>query len=85
MSKHSEAFEALLTLQRYCENRDCDQCCFCLDLHDNVGFCIFDDGLCLGDDLFASNKCDISNRVNSLELMEMEMKERAETKTDNLL
>ena len=67
MSKHSEAFEALLTLQRYCENRDCDDCCFNLD-----GYCPFDTHyVCvkyIADDLHE----ELSKRVYFLEQLEIE-------------
>ena len=43
MSKHSEAFKHFLALQEYCEDKDCDNCCFCLGKdHDNEGYCPFD-------------------------------------------
>ena len=35
MSKHSEAFEAWLTVERYCDDTDCDNCCFSLPIKSN--------------------------------------------------
>lgn len=43
MSKHSDAFEAWLEVQHYCEDRECDDCCFSLGKdHDSEGYCPFD-------------------------------------------
>ena len=43
MSNHSEAFKAWLTVEQYCNNTDCDNCCFYLGKdHDNEEYCPFD-------------------------------------------
>lgn len=72
MSKHSEAFKSLLTLQHYCNERHCDDCCFRIGSdHDNTGYCAFGvDGLAW--DYYE----EISKRVYFLEQLEMEMAEK---------
>ena len=76
MTVHSEAFKALLTLERYCEDRECDDCCFHLDEYGyGDGYCPFDTHyLCpkyIANDLHE----DISKRVYFLEQLDIEVAE----------
>ena len=69
MTKHSEAFKALLTLQQYCENRKCEECCFYLgDDHDNTGYCDLDNW-------DKADTFEISKRVYFLEQLDIEVAE----------
>lgn len=73
MSKHSEAFKAWLTVQHYCENRECDNCCFALGKdHDSEGFCPFDTYFLCPQYITDGLHEEISNRVYFLEQMEMD-------------
>ena len=69
MTVHSEAFKALLTLERYCEERKCEDCCFYLgDDHDNTGYCDLD---CWD----VADTPTISKRVHFLEELDIEKQE----------
>ncbi len=79
MSKHSEAFKAWLTVEQYCNDTDCDNCCFCLGKdHDSEGYCPFDTYfLCpkyIAEDLHE----ELSERVYYLEQLEIEEEEKHE-------
>ena len=77
MIKHSEAFKAWLTVERYCDDTDCDNCCFSLGKdHDSEGYCPFDTYfLCpkyIAEDLHE----ELSKRVHYLEQLEIEDEEK---------
>jgi len=79
MSKHSEAFKAWLTVEQYCNDTDCDNCCFSLGKdHDSEGYCPFDTYfLCpkyIAEDLHE----EISKRVHYLEQLEIEEEKKHE-------
>ena len=66
MTDHREAFKSFITLQRYCENRGCEDCCFYLgDDHDNTGYCDLDNW-------DSASILEISKRVSFLEDVESE-------------
>ena len=77
MSKHSEAFKAWLTVEQYCNDTDCNNCCFYLGKdHDNEEYCPFDTYfLCpkyIAEDLHE----ELSERVYHLEQLEIEDEEK---------
>ena len=79
MSKHSEALKAWLTVEQYCNDMDCDNCCFSLGKdHDSEGYCPFDTYfLCpkyIAEDLHE----ELSERVYYLEQLEIEEEEKHE-------
>ena len=77
MSKHSEAFEAWLTVERYCNDTDCDNCCF--GLGKDHKYCPFDTYF-ICPRYITNDGIDeeISERVHHLEQLEIEDEEKHE-------
>jgi hypothetical protein len=73
MSKHSDAFEALLTLGKYCKNRSCDNCCFYIE-----DYCPFGTHFVCPEFIVGYIHEELSERVHHLEQLEIEEEEKHE-------